>query len=508
MGTKRKTILRTTDLTKDFPGVRANDAINIELREGEILALLGENGAGKSTLVNMLYGLYTPTSGAIEIRDEHVELASPRDAIERGLGMVHQHFMLVPPLTVTENIILGAEPGGVGRIDYPRARRTVRDLSQEHGLDVDPLATVESLAVGEQQRVEILKALYRRAEVLILDEPTAVLTPQEVEELFRVVAGLRDAGVSVILITHKLDEVKAIAERVYVLRQGSVVGERQVADVTKTELAHLMVGREVVLTVEKSEKEAAVEVVASIEDLRVLDDKGLPAVDGASLSVRAGEIVCVAGVDGNGQAELAEAIMGLRPVAEGRIMYQGEDITATPTKERIHKRLSFVPADRRRYGLVLPMSVAENVIIGYHDRPPASGSLRLNSHYIDKYASELVEQYDIRTSSVAAAASTLSGGNQQKLILAREFERDPALALLNQPTRGVDVGAIEYIHDQILKMRDRDVAILMISLELDEVFALADRILVIYEGAIVQELDPAATDRREVGYFMTGGTEG
>lgn len=501
------TVLRTKDIVKDFPGVRANDNISIDLRHGEILALLGENGAGKSTLVNILYGLYTPTSGTVMVKGEEVSFSSPRDAIDRGLGMVHQHFMLVPPLTVTENIILGAEPGSLGRIDYREARRRVEQLAERFHLDVDPQSRVENLAVGQQQRVEILKALYRNADILILDEPTAVLTPQEVEDLFQVVEELRDSGVSIILITHKLEEVKAIADRVYVLRQGEVVGERVTSEVSKPELATLMVGREVVLTVKKEERRPGEEQVLAIDDLRVENEKGVTAVDGVSLSVRAGEIVCLAGVDGNGQAELAEAIVGLRPVAAGRILYRGEDIAGLSTKERMLRRISFVPADRQRFGLVQPMNVAENIIMGYHDRPPAAGFLRMNTGYINRYAQGLVEQYDIRTSSVESAVSTLSGGNQQKLILAREFERDPGFALLNQPSRGVDVGAIEYIHDQILTMRRKDVAILLVSLELEEVFALADRILVIYEGRIVRELDPEDSDRREVGYYMTGGRE-
>jgi simple sugar transport system ATP-binding protein len=410
-------------------------------------------------------------------------------------------------MTVTENIILGAEPGRFGTIDYRKARREVAEISERYHLAVDPTARVDELAVGEQQRVEILKALYRKAEILILDEPTAVLTPQEVEDLFTVIRELQESGVSVILITHKLEEVKAISERVYVLRQGKVVGERLTSEVDKPELANLMVGREVLLTVEKEAKESVAEPILSIENLTVRDEKGLPAVDELSLTVSPGEIVCVAGVDGNGQAELAEGIMGLRPVFDGRIVYDGEDISHLSTKERIHRKISFVPADRQRYGLIQPMNVAENIIMGYHDREPAARLLALDVDYMNNYATELVERYDIRTPSVVVPAETLSGGNQQKLILAREFDRGPVFALLNQPTRGVDVGAIEYIHDQILKMRDRDVAILMISLELDEVFALADRILVMYEGAIVKELSPEDSDKNEVGYYMTGGTE-
>jgi general nucleoside transport system ATP-binding protein len=500
-------VLRGENITKEFPGVRANDEVSIVLKRGEILSLLGENGAGKSTLVNILYGLYTPTSGRVTIKGKEVRFDSPREAIQAGLGMVHQHFMLVETLTVTENIILGSEPGRFNTIDYAAARRQVQEISERYHLKVDPNARIETLSVGQQQRVEILKALYREAEILILDEPTAVLTPQEVEELFQVVGRLRESGVSIILITHKLEEVKAVSERVYVLRQGKVAGERQVAEVSTEELANLMVGREVVLSVEKEPKEIGEEPIFVVESVTILGEKGLPAIDELSLHVRPGELVGIAGVDGNGQGELAEGIMGLRIPTSGRILYQDRDITRLSTKERIHRRISFVPADRQRFGLIRSMTVAENIIIGYHDREPASSFLRLNQSYIADYAGKLVEEYDIRTPSVTTPVAHLSGGNQQKLILAREFAREPRFALLNQPTRGVDVGAIEYIREQILRMRDQNVAVLLISLELEEIFALADRILVLYEGKIVAEFRPEETSREEVGYYMTGGTE-
>lgn len=506
-GPQRRVILETRGIVKRFPKVLANDDINIRLHEGEILCLLGENGAGKSTLMNVLYGLYKPTSGAIVLDGKEVVFNSPKDAIRAGLGMVHQHFMLVDTLTVTENIILGAEPGKGGTIDYREARRQVRDLSQRFGLRIDPDARIENLSVGLQQRVEILKALYRQANILILDEPTAVLTPQEVEELFEVIKALRDGGKSIIIITHKLEEVKAISDRVYILRRGRIEGERRTADVSKADLANLMVGRNVVLTVQREPHEAHPEPVFSVENLRVYDDRRHAAVNGLSLEVRPGEVVGIAGVDGNGQSELAEAIMGLRAVADGHLYHLGEDIARLSTKQRINRSISYVPADRQRYGLVLPMTVAENVALGYHDRAPNSRGLVLDYPAMNAAAEDLIERFDIRTPGPLAPAAHLSGGNQQKVILAREFTRKPTFLLVSQPTRGLDVGAIEYIHSEILRMRELDVGILLISLELEEIFALADRILVLYEGRIVKELLPEQTDEHEVGLYMTGGTE-
>ncbi len=498
-------ILETRHIVKRFPKVLANDDINLTLYEGEILCLLGENGAGKSTLMNVLYGLYKPTAGHIVLGGEEVEFSSPRDAIDRGLGMVHQHFMLVDTLTVTENIILGAEPGRGPQIDYKTAREEVRNLSERYGLKIDPDAKIMNLSVGLQQRVEILKALYRRAKILILDEPTAVLTPQEVEELFAVIGGLRESGVSIIIITHKLEEVKAISDRVYILRRGRIEGERRTADVSKEDLANLMVGRNVVLTVERVYHQAQSDPIFEIEDLHVLDDRGIPAVGGLSLDVRPGEVVGIAGVDGNGQSELAETIMGLRAAVTGGVRLAGEDISRLTTKERIHRRISYVPADRQRYGLVLPFSIAENIALGYHDRAPNSRRGTLDYPAMERTAVELIDSFDIRTPGPLAPAGHLSGGNQQKVILAREFARDPSFLLVSQPTRGLDVGAIEYIHSRILDMRDRDVGVLLISLELEEIFALADRILVLYGGTIVKEFATDQTDEREVGFYMTGG---
>ncbi len=500
-------ILETQHIVKQFPKVLANDDISIKLNEGEILCLLGENGAGKSTLMNILYGLYQPTSGRIVLDGRDVEFSSPRDAIERGLGMVHQHFMLLDPMTVTENIILGAEPGSGPAIDYRTARKQVKELSDRYGLRIDPDAKIENLSVGLQQRVEILKALYRQARILILDEPTAVLTPQEVEEFFTVIQGLRDSGVSIIIITHKLEEVKAISNRVYILRRGRVEGERNTADVTTAELANLMVGRSVVLTVERTHHEAQPEPVFEIDNLRIRDDRNVPAIQDLSLNVRPGEIVGIAGVDGNGQSELAEAIMGLRSVESGSMRHLDADIAHLSTRERIHRSISYVPADRHRYGLVLPFTVAENIAIGYHDRSPNAYRGRLDYAGMNANAADLIKRFDIRTSGPEAAAMQLSGGNQQKVILARELSRKPTFLLVNQPTRGLDVGAIEYIHSEILAMRDKDVGVLLISLELEEIFGLADRILVLFEGRVVKELVTDETNENEVGLYMTGGKE-
>ncbi|HUV08575.1 MAG TPA: ABC transporter ATP-binding protein [Spirochaetia bacterium] len=499
--------LEMKHIVKRFPRVLANDDVSIYLKEGEILALLGENGAGKSTLMNILYGLYGPTSGRILLSGEEVAFHSPRDAIRMGLGMVHQHFMLVEDLTVTENIILGIEPGIMGIINYRQAREEVGRLAERYHLSIDPEAKIGTLAVGLQQRVEILKALYRKARILILDEPTAVLTPQEVEELFLVIEELRKTGVSIIIITHKLEEVMQVSDRVYILRRGRLVGERNTENVTKKELANLMVGRDVVLTVEKAEKSVDAGHVFEVSNVTVKSDKGINALKGLSLSIRPGEIVGVAGVDGNGQTELAEAIMGLRKVESGSIRFHGKDMVNQSTKQRIARKFSYVPADRQRFGLILAMKVSENCVIGEHDREPFSRGINLNLKRIEEYSRELVEKFDIRTPSVNIPVSNLSGGNQQKVILAREFSRNPEFLLISQPTRGLDVGAIEYIHSQILKMRDRDVGILLISLELEEIFALADRILVLYEGEIVREFKAEDTDEREVGFYMTGGKE-
>ncbi len=498
-------VLEMQHISKQFPNVLANEDVSIQLKEGEIISLLGENGAGKSTLMNVLYGLYRPSAGKIILNDEEVEFSSPKDAIEKGLGMVHQHFMLVDNLSVTENIILGSEPGKAGIIDYKSARKEVAELSEKYHLEVEPDAIIESLSVGLQQRVEILKALYRKARILILDEPTAVLTPHEVDQLFLVIKKLRDSGVSMIIITHKLEEVKAISDRVYILRRGKCEGLRNTKDVTKEDLANLMVGREVVLTVHKEKKEVTGDSIFNLENVIVKNEKGINALDGLSLNVRPGEIVGIAGVDGNGQTELAEVLMGLCKLESGRIYYKGEDISELTTKQRRNKSISNVPADRHRFGLILPMTISENMVLGFHDEKPYVHGINLALDVIHNYSEKMVKDFDIRTPGVDIPAGNLSGGNQQKVILAREFSRNPDFLLVAQPTRGLDVGAIEYIHSQILKMRDRNVGILLISLELEEIFSLSDRILVLYEGKIVKEFVPEETTDKEVGFYMTGG---
>ncbi len=498
-------VLDMQHISKQFPNVLANEDVSIHLREGEIISLLGENGAGKSTLMNVLYGLYRPTSGKILLNGKEVEISSPKDAIRNGLGMVHQHFMLIDTLTVTENIILGSEPGKSGVIDYKAARREVLELSKKYHLEVDPDALIENMAVGLQQRVEILKALYRKAKILILDEPTAVLTPHEVEQLFEVVEKLRESGVSMIIITHKLEEVKAISDRVYILRRGKCTGERVTKDITREGMANLMVGREVVLTVHKEKKEFSGDPIFELSDIVVKNEKGLNALDGLSLNVRPGEIVGIAGVDGNGQTELAEAIMGMCKLENGKILFKGERLEKYSTRQRRNKHISNVPADRQQFGLILPMDISENMVLGFHDEKPYAHGFNLALNNIHDYAERMVKDYDIRATGVDEPVENLSGGNQQKVILAREFSRNPEFLLVAQPTRGLDVGAIEYIHSQILKMRDNNVGILLISLELEEVFSLSDRILVLYEGKIVKEFIPDETTDKEVGFYMTGG---
>jgi general nucleoside transport system ATP-binding protein len=498
-------VLDMQHISKQFPNVLANEDVSIQLREGEIISLLGENGAGKSTLMNVLYGLYRPTAGKIILDGEEVEFLSPKDAIRKGLGMVHQHFMLVDNLTVTENIILGSEPGKAGVIDYKSARKEVVVLSEKYHLEVDPDAVIETLPVGLQQRVEILKALYRKAKILILDEPTAVLTPHEVDQLFEVIKKLRESGVSMIIITHKLEEVKAISDRVYILRRGKCEGERDTRDITKEDMANLMVGREVVLTVHKEKKVVTGDPVFSLEDVFVKNEKGINALNKLSLSVRPGEIVGIAGVDGNGQTELAEAIMGLCKIENGRLLYKNENIAQYSTRQRRNRKIANVPADRQRFGLILPMDITENMVLGFHDEKPYVHGINLALNTVHDFAEKMVDDFDIRTSGVHVPAGNLSGGNQQKVILAREFSREPDFLLVAQPTRGLDVGAIEYIHSQILKMRDINVGILLISLELEEIFSLSDRILVLYEGEIVKEFVPEETTDKEVGLYMTGG---
>lgn len=500
-------ILEMRGITKIFPGVVANDNINLQIRQGEIHALLGENGAGKSTLMNILYGLYEPEKGEILFKGAPIRLRSPADAISRGIGMVHQHFMLVPPFTVAENIMLGAEATRGLSLDRRAVVRKVQDLSAKYGLRVDPTAKVEEISVGQQQRVEILKALYRGAELLILDEPTAVLTPQEITELISVMRALVDQGKTIIFITHKLKEVLRIADRVTVIRRGKTIETRETAGATPDELAALMVGRNVSLQVAKTPSNPR-EDLLKVEQLSARSNRGLPALREASLTVRAGEIVGICGVDGNGQTELVETITGLRKATGGRVMLNQAEITRWTVSQRTEAGLAHVPEDRQQRGLVLDFTVAENSVLGRHRRSPYSRSGWLALDAIAKTAQRLIGEFDIRPPLPDVAARGLSGGNQQKIIVARELDRKPKVLVASQPTRGLDVGAIESIHKRIVEHRDQGGGVLLVSLELDEILSLSDRILVIYEGQIVAEVRPEETSEEELGLLMAGGKGG
>ena len=495
--------LELKGITKQFAGVLANDNIDFRVAEGEIVALLGENGAGKTTLMNILYGLYTPTSGQVLIDGEPLVLLSPADAIAAGIGMVHQHFMLVPVFTVAENIVLGDEPTKrLGWLDKNRARKTVREISSRYGLDVDPDTIVEDLSVGVQQRVEIIKVLEREARFVVFDEPTSVLTPAEVERFFEIVKSLRDDGKGIIFISHKLGEALEIADRIVVMRRGKTVAEVLPNEVDEERLAELMVGRPVDLVVHKEEARPA-DVVLSVEHLIVLDDRNRRAVNDVSFEVRAGEILGIAGVQGNGQTELVEAITGMRSILGGVVRLRGEDITAASPRE-VHKRdVAHVPEDRQRSGLVLKFTVTENTVLDSYYEAPISNGVQMDWDAARAQALRLVDEYDVRTPSVDVLASTLSGGNQQKVIVAREFDRDVSLVIASQPTRGIDVGSIEYIHSRIVEKRDQGAAVLIVSSELDEVMALSDRIIVLFEGRIAGEFDESAT-ATEIGMAMLG----
>lgn len=497
-------VLQAFGITKRFPGVLANSEINLTLRKGEILALLGENGAGKSTLMNILYGLYHPDEGEIWIKGEQVRLRSPHDAIARGIGMVHQHFQLVPVMTVAENVMLGSEVTGFGgKLNTRAAEFRVRDLSQQYGLEVNPSAIVEDLPVGIQQRVEIIKALYRDAEVLILDEPTAVLTPQEADDLFKVMRRLADRGVSIIFITHKLREVLAIADRIVVLRRGKEAGTITPDQATRETLAQMMVGREVLLQVRKQDARPA-QPVLEVRNLTVTDDRKHPAVNNVSFDVRAGEIVGIAGVQGNGQTELAEAITRLREIKSGHVVILGQDVTQASPRLVTALGMGHIPEDRHRHGLVLTYPIKDNLILADYYEAPYSKGWVLDESNIAQNARKLVEQYDVRTPSIYALASELSGGNQQKVIVARELARQPHLLLANQPTRGLDVGSIEFIHNQIVAARDAGAGVLLVSAELDEIMSLSDRILVMYHGQIMADVPADQATREQLGLLMAG----
>jgi general nucleoside transport system ATP-binding protein len=497
-------ILELRGITKRFPGVLANDHIDFDLRRGEVHALLGENGAGKSTLMNILYGLYHPDEGEIRVNGEPARIGSPKEAIEHGIGMVHQHFMLIPVMTVAENIVLASEPRRAGVfLDYDSAVKRVRDLSSSFNFAINPDAKVESITVGQQQRVEILKALYRGADILILDEPTAVLTPQEADELFGILKTLQREGMSIIFISHKLREALDIADRITVLRRGKKIETVPHEGATQEGLARLMVGREVLLRVEKTPPDAH-DPLLVVENLSVLDDRGLPAVRDVSLNVRAGEIVGIAGVDGNGQSELIDAISGLRKPSAGKVLIEGRDVTAVSASRHYETGLGHIPEDRHRRGLVLDFSLAENLILHDYEKEPFARFGWLRPGRVVAWARRVLHEFDVRGGEPRTLAASLSGGNQQKVVVAREVERDPRVLIAAQPTRGLDVGAIEFVHRRLVQERDEGRAILLVSLELEEVLSLADRILVIYEGRIVAEFTPEVSEQ-QLGFAMTGG---
>jgi ABC-type uncharacterized transport system ATPase subunit len=495
-------VLEMRGVTKRFGDVVANDGIDLELRQGEILGLLGENGAGKSTLMKILYGLYRADEGEVRIDGEPAGISSPNDAVARGIGMVHQHFMLVPTLTVAENVALGAEPTRGPALDLAAAEHVVRELSERYGLQVNPRATVGNLSVGVQQRVEVLKALYRDARILVLDEPTAVLTPQETEELFGVLRGFVDEGLSVILITHKLGELLGVSDRITVIRDGAVIDTVTTADTDEAELARLMVGRDVVLQVSKDERTPG-DVRLSATDL-VVEGAEQRAVHGVSLEVRDGEILGIAGVDGNGQVELAEALAGVRAPTSGRIEISGTDVTALDAAGRRGHGVAYIPEDRAGKGLVGSFTLAENFVLKSSRTSPFSRAGWMARREIRRFARERIDAFDVRPPNSEASASSLSGGNQQKVIVARELAGEPTVLIANQPTRGVDVGAIEFIHAQLLEQRARGAAIVLISLELDEIHQLADRIIVLYDGRVVGEVDAADATDEQLGLWMAG----
>jgi general nucleoside transport system ATP-binding protein len=497
-------VLELRGITKQFPGVLANDHIDFDLRRGEVHALLGENGAGKSTLMSILYGLYTADSGEILMNGKPVTISSPKHAIELGIGMVHQHFMLIPVMTVTENIVLAQEPTYAGvLLDYDAAAKRVRDLSDSFGLAVDPNARIQAITVGQQQRVEILKALYRGAEILILDEPTAVLTPQEAQELFEIINELKSQGKSIVFISHKLNEVLEIADRISVLRRGKLIETIPREGATEAGLARSMVGREVLLRVEKRPSQPG-EPLLQVEDVVVRDDRGLEAVRGVSFEVRAGEIVGIAGVDGNGQTELIDSLTGLRHPVSGSIRIGGEELSRASAREALDAGLGHIPEDRQRRGLVLDFNLAENLVLHDYGKEPFSKLGWVNPRRWFRWARGRLQEFDVRGGGPTTRAGSLSGGNQQKVVIAREVSRNPSVLIAAQPTRGLDVGAIEFVHRRLVEQRDAGKAVLLVSLELEEIVSLSDRILVLYEGRIVAEFPPDVSEE-EIGIAMIGG---
>jgi simple sugar transport system ATP-binding protein len=504
MSDEARPILEVRGVTKTFPGVIANEDVDLTLHEGQVLCVLGENGAGKSTLMNTVFGLYQPDAGEIRLRGEPVQFGSSRDAIAAGIGMVHQHFQLIPVFTVAENVMLGDEMRSRGFLDMDGARARIRELGEQYGLTIDPDALVGDLSVGEQQRVELIKALYRQADILILDEPTAVLTPGEVDEFFGVVRSLVDQGKSIVFITHKLREVLAVADQIVVLRGGKVVGSVDPKTATQQSLATLMVGRDVSFTIDKV-KATPGEPVLDVNQLWVDDDRGVTTVVDLHLEVRAGEVFGIAGVEGNGQRELVEAIMGMRPKRSGGVVIAGHNVTSASPREIIELGVGHVPEDRGKHGVVGSFTVADNLVLNRYRRKPFARRGLRDDNAIARYAEELVHEFDVRAPSASVPADTLSGGNQQKVIIARELTGDVKLLVVAQPTRGLDVGSIEFIHRRIIEIRDRGVAVLLVSAELDEVLALSDRISVIYRGHLVGPFERDEVSRDTIGLYMASG---
>lgn len=504
--TKSEYVIEMRKITKDFGGFKANDQVDLKVKPGEIHALLGENGAGKSTLMNILSGLLEPTSGEILLNGEPVKIDSPTAANRLGIGMVHQHFMLVDAFTVTENIILGNEPSHLGVIDRKKAEKEIKALSDKYGLAVDPTAKVRDISVGMQQRAEILKTLYRGANILIFDEPTAVLTPQEIEELIGIMKSLVAEGKSIILITHKLDEIRHAADRCTVIRRGKSIDTVDVAGTTSEELAEMMVGHSVTFKIPKAPAKIG-KPILNVKGLKVNESRGLPAVKGIDFTVHSGEILGIAGIDGNGQTELIEALTGLRKVADGSVVIEGKDVTNSPVRKITETGVAHVPEDRQKYGLVLQMSLSENLALQTYYQKPISHHGLLNYHQMNKEALRLIKEYDIRTTNEQLKAGELSGGNQQKAIVARELDRNADLIIVSQPTRGLDVGAIEYIHRQLIDQRDQGKAVLLVSFELDEILNLSDRIIVLHDGKIAGEVRPETTTEQELGLLMAGSSK-
>ncbi|RYL94321.1 ABC transporter ATP-binding protein [Sporolactobacillus sp. THM7-4] len=494
------------NIRKEFPGIVANDDVTLQVKEGEIHALFGENGAGKSTLMNVLFGLYQPDAGEIYVKGQKVNISDPNDANRLGIGMVHQHFMLIDNFTVAENIILGSEPTRGMALDMDKAVKIVRDLSDRYGLDVDPLKKVEDITIGMQQRVEILKILYRGSNILIFDEPTAVLTPIEIKELIEIMKRLVKEGKSIILITHKLKEIFEACDRCTVIRLGKVIGTVDISDTNPSKLADMMVGRKVNIPVNDSPY-APKEKVLEIKDLTVLDSRKVPAVRKLDLEVHGGEILGIAGVDGNGQTELIEAIAGLRKVHEGQILLNGEDITRLKTRKIIEAGLGYIPEDRHKHGLVLDFTVGENMVLQTYYKKPFAHAGVLQNKVISKKAKQLIKEFDVRTPGEKTLARSLSGGNQQKVVIAREVDRSPKLLIAAQPTRGLDIGAIEFIHNKLLEEKKKGKAVLLVSFELDEILHLSDRIAVIYEGRIIDIVNPKETNENQLGLLMAGRKE-